>query len=113
MAVEIDADAGPVEARRNLLDMGRFAGAMIALDHHAAVIGKAGQDREGGVVIETIGFVDIRHMLGRLAEGRYLHIAVETEGLLDRNRDVGQLRAPVGRRGFGCHLSLSAYRWRE
>ena len=31
MAVEIDADAGPVQPRRHLLDMGRLAGAVIAL----------------------------------------------------------------------------------
>jgi hypothetical protein len=30
MAVEVDAHAGPVEPRRDLLDMGRFAGAVIA-----------------------------------------------------------------------------------
>ena len=30
VAVEVDAHAGPVEARRDLLDMGRLAGAVIA-----------------------------------------------------------------------------------
>ena len=48
VAVEIDAHAGPVEARRDLLDMGRLAGAVIAGDHDAAVVGEAGQDRERG-----------------------------------------------------------------
>ena len=41
MAVEIDAHAGPVEPRRDLLDMGGLAGAVIARDHHAAVAGRS------------------------------------------------------------------------
>ena len=60
VAVEIDADAGPVEARRDLLDMRRLAGAVIALDHDAAVVGEAGEDRERGVVVEAIGLVERR-----------------------------------------------------
>ncbi len=88
MAIEIDANAGPVEARGYLLDMGRFPGAVIALDDDAAVIGKAGQYRERGVVIEAIGFVEIGHMLGRMAEGRDLHVAIDAEGLGDGNRDI-------------------------
>ena len=58
MAVEIDADAGPVQPRRHLLDMGGLAGAVIALDHDAAVEGKARQDRQRGLAIEAIGVVD-------------------------------------------------------
>ena len=44
MAVEIDAHAGPIEPRRDLLDMRRFAGAVIAGHHHAAVFGESGED---------------------------------------------------------------------
>src|SRR2546430_17244375 len=36
---EVDTDAGPVQPGGDLLDMGRLAGAVIALDHHAAVVG--------------------------------------------------------------------------
>ena len=46
VGIEVDADHRPVESRRDLLDMGRLAGAVIALDHHAAVLGEAGADRE-------------------------------------------------------------------
>ena len=46
VAVEVDADARPVEAGRDLLDVRRLAGAVIALDHHAAVVLEAGEDRE-------------------------------------------------------------------
>ena len=48
VAVEVDAHARPVEPRRHLLDMGRLAGAVIAGDDDAAVVGEAGQDRERG-----------------------------------------------------------------
>ena len=48
VAVEIDAHAGPVEPRRDLLDMRRLAGAVIAGDDDAAVVGEAGEDRERG-----------------------------------------------------------------
>ena len=70
VAVEIDPDAGPVEPRGDLLDMRRFARAVIALDHHAAVVGEAGQDRQRGVAVETVGLVEIRHIFVRLGEGR-------------------------------------------
>ena len=65
MAVQVDADAGPVQPRRHLFDMGGLAGAVIALDHDAAVEGKARQDRQGGLAVEAIGRVDLRHMLAR------------------------------------------------
>ncbi len=45
VAVEIDADARPVEPRRHLLDVRRLAGAVVALDHDAAVVLEAGEDR--------------------------------------------------------------------
>ena len=98
VAVEIDADAGPVEPGGDLLDMGRFAGAVIALDHHPAVEGEAGEDRQRRVVVEAIGIVEIGDVLARLAEGRNLEIAVDAEGLTDRNRDVGLVQ---GKRAGG------------
>ncbi len=65
VAVEIDPDAGPVEPRRDLLDMGRFAGAVIALDHDPPVEREAGEDRQRGVVVEAIGVVEIGDVLAR------------------------------------------------
>ena len=62
----------PVEARGDLLDMGRFAGAVIALDHDPAVEGEAGEDRQRRVVVEAIGVVDIGDVFARLAERRDL-----------------------------------------
>jgi hypothetical protein len=95
VAVEIDADAGPVEARRYLLDMRRLAGAVIAVDEDAAVVGEAGEDGERGVVVEAVGLVDVGHMVVGMREGRHLHVAVEAEGLPHRDGDVRE-----GKRGL-------------
>jgi hypothetical protein len=58
VAVQVDADAGPVEASGDLLDMRRLAGAVIALDQDAAVVGEPGEDRERGLAVEAIGGVE-------------------------------------------------------
>ena len=81
MAVEVDADQRPVEARRHLLDMGRFAGAVIALHHDAAVEGKAGQDRQRGVAVEQVVGVDRRHVAVGLGIALDLHVGVDAEQL--------------------------------
>ena len=70
--VEVDADHRPVEPRRDLLDMGRLAGAVIALDHHPAVAREAGADRQRRVGIEHIGRVEVGNALVGLAERRAL-----------------------------------------
>ena len=62
MAVEVDAHAGPVEPRGDLLDMRRFAGAVIARHHHAAVLGEAGENGERRVAIEQIIGIEVGHM---------------------------------------------------
>ena len=81
VAVEIDAHAGPVEARGDLLDMGRLAGAVIARDHDAAVAREAGQDRERRLAVEQVVGVEVRHMLFGLAEGRDLQVRIDAEDL--------------------------------
>ena len=102
VAVEIDAHAWPVEPRRNLLDMGRFAGAVIAGDDHAPVAGKARQDGERGRPVEPVIGIDVRHMLVRLRIGRHLHVAVEAEDLPDGDLHVRQRRGGFGN---GSHCS--------
>src|SRR3546814_17476809 len=77
--------------------MGPLSGSVISLYLAPAVVGEARQDRERRVVIEAIGLVEIRYVLARLAEGRHLHLAVEPEGLLHRDGDIGQGGAPLGR----------------
>ena len=90
VAVEIDADARPVEAGGDLLDMGRFAGAMITGDHHAAVIRKAGENRERRLAIEQIVLVEIGHMLARLGIGGHFETGIEAEELAHRHFHVRQ-----------------------
>ncbi len=107
VAVEVDADTGPIEPRGNLLDMGRFAGAVVALDHHAPVEREPGEDRECRIAIETIGVVEIRDVLARLAERRDLQIAVDPEGLADRDRDVGLFQ----RKGWGGSRWLDGWHY--
>ena len=92
VAVEIDAHQRPVEPGGDLLDVGRLAGAVIAGDHHAAVEGEAGEDRERGVAVEQIVGIDVRHMLvgGRIA--RRLHVRIDAERLahgIERVRGAG------------------------
>ena len=79
MRVEVDPDAGPVEASGNLFDMGRFSGTVIALDHHAAVEGEAGENGGRRFRIEDIGGIEIRHALVLLAERGHLHIEIDPE----------------------------------
>ena len=63
VAVEVDADAGPVQPRRHLLDVGRLAGAVVALDHDAAVVLEPGQDRQRHVAIEDVVVVHVGHVV--------------------------------------------------
>jgi hypothetical protein len=75
--IKVDAHAWPVEPRRDLFDVSRFAGAVIALHHHAAVEGKARKDRQRGVRIEHIGSVDIGHAFVRpLKAGTFMSISM-------------------------------------
>ena len=69
MRIEIDADAWPFQPRCNLFDMRRFAGAMIALNHDAPVVGETSQDRERRVRIKHIGGIKIGHALVGLGKG--------------------------------------------
>ncbi len=96
VAVEVDAHALPVEARRHLLDMRRLAGAVIALDHDAPVVGEAGEDGERRVPVEAIGVVKGRHPLGRLGKALHDHVRVDPERLADRDVD----RRPLHRVQF-------------
>ncbi len=102
VAVEIDADAGPVEACRDLLDMRRLAGAVIALDHHPAVEGEAGEDRERGLAVEAVGRIEIGHVLRAHREGRDLERRIDVEDLAHVHLGVGHVDRRGGRRaGFG------------
>ena len=84
-------------------------GEMITADHHAPVESEAGEDRQRRVVVEAVGIVEIRDMLAHLAEGGNLKVAVDAEGLTNRDRDVGLIQGePGGRCRWlnGWHYSL-------
>ena len=81
VAVEVDAHAGPVQARRHLLDVRGLAGAVQALHHDAPVAHEAGQDGQRDVGVEAVDRVDLGHVLVALAEGRHLQVGVDAEDL--------------------------------
>src|SRR3546814_16764472 len=80
MRVEVDADARPFEACRDLFDMRRLAGAVIALHHHAAVVFEARENRERRVAVEDIGGAAAGNALVGLAERRHLDRKSVVEG---------------------------------
>ena len=88
VAVEIDAYTRPIETGSDLLYVRGFAGTVVALDQHPAVVGEAGQDGERGVVVETICFVHTRDVFTALAEGGYLEVAFYAKGLVYRDSNV-------------------------
>ena len=89
VAVQVDADARPVEARGDLLDMGRLAGAVIALDHDPAVVREAGQNGQCGLVIEEVVLIHFRHVFPDFRKGGNLQFRIDAENLPDRNLHVG------------------------
>ena len=103
VAVQVDPDAGPVQPRRHLLDVRRLAGAVIALDQDAPVVGEARQDRQRGVAVELVGRVDVRHVLGAPAERRHIDVGRDAERRRDGQADIGVLGQieQVGRAGMG------------
>ena len=89
VAVEVDADARPVQPRGDLFDVRRFPGAVVALNHHAAIERKARQNRQRRLRIEAIRGIDVRHIRGAFPERRTLEILIETEDLADADFGVG------------------------
>ena len=77
--VEVDADARPVEPGGDLFDVGRFAGAVIALDHDPTVERESGENRQGRIGIEDVAFIDVGHARVGLGEGRYLPVDIDPE----------------------------------
>src|SRR5215471_10980841 len=109
VAVEIDTDQRPIQPRRHLLDMGGFAGTVIAADHHPPIEGETGEDCERRVVIEAVGIVKIGDVLARLAKGGNLEVTVDPEGLANGDRNVGLIQGEPGGRCrwlHGWHYSL-------
>src|SRR4029453_12033215 len=96
------ANGRPVEAGRHLLDVSRFAGAVVAGDDDPTIVRKAGEDGERRRLVEPVVGIDVRDMLIGLRIGRHLHIAVETKELADRHLHVGEAGDLLG---CGGHCS--------
>jgi hypothetical protein len=91
MAVEVDTHARPVEAGCHLLDVGGLTRAVIARDHHAAVMGKAGENGERRLAIEEIVGVEVGHIGVALAVRRNADIGIDAKDFTDRDGRVGKL----------------------
>ncbi|SOT42580.1 hypothetical protein F01_420628 [Burkholderia cenocepacia] len=97
MTVEVHAHARPVQPRRDLLDMGRLAGAVHPLHEHAAVAREARENRERDVRVEAVRVVDIGHVIVARAERGHHQVRVETEPFADRHHAVRLVRYPIHR----------------
>ena len=58
-----------------------LAGAVIALHHDATVMGKAGQNSEGGISVKAVVRISIGHMLGTIAKGGHHQVLINCEYL--------------------------------
>ena len=79
VAVEVDADQWPVEARGHLLDVGRLTRAVVSLHHHAPVVAKPRENRERGVGIEAVAVVTVGYVFAVLRKRRHHHVAVHAK----------------------------------
>src|SRR3546814_10974467 len=75
--------------RRHLLDVGRLAGAVVALDHDPPVARETRQDRQRGVVVEQVGVVPVGDVLAGPGEGGDLTVDAEAAGLEGRPGGAG------------------------
>ncbi len=103
MTVKIDANAGPVEPSGHLLNMRGFTGSVIALHHHAAVVGKARKNGEGGVPVKAVIFIHIRDMISAAAERRHRQILIDAKDLSNAYLDIGRHVRIQGRWRFFSH----------
>ncbi len=78
-------------------------GAVIALDHHSAVLREARADGERGVRIEDVGRIEVGHALVGLAEGGHLHVRIDAERVADLHHLVGGGHQRLGA-AFGLHV---------
>ena len=102
VAVEVHADARPVEPRGHLLDVARLAGAVAALHHHAPVVHEAGEQRQRRVAIEDVVGIERRHVLVGARERRHLQIGVDLEQRAGGERHVGEMKGSRGVVHVGC-----------
>ena len=71
-------DARPVEPRRHLLDMRRFAGAVVAVTERAGYA-RSRRGSQASSACRTDSRVEVRDMLTRLGKTGHFQIAVDPE----------------------------------
>ena len=96
MCVKVDADARPVEPRGHLFNMRGFAGAVIALHHHPAIVGKARTNRERGIRIKDIVRVKIGNAFIGLAEFGHHHVRINPERLAHADHLIRRFKHRIG-----------------
>src|SRR4029077_5346136 len=89
VAVEIDADARPVEPRCHLLDVSGLAGTMVTGDNDATVFREARKNGKRRRSVEAIIGIDIRYVLIGLRVSRHFKVTVDSKNLPDRHFHVG------------------------
>ena len=117
VTIEVDAYARPVQARRDLLDMARFAGAVASLHHHAPVVHEAGKQCQRRIAVEDVIRIERRNVFVNRRVGRHLQVGFDPEQVACGDSGVGQaerLGAGLGTVGDGGHAeqSLSQTAWR-
>ncbi len=68
--------------------MGRLAGAVIALDHHPAVVLEARENGQRHLFVEEVIGINIRDVFVGLRIARNLEIRIDTKDLPDRKFEV-------------------------
>ena len=84
VAVQIDPHQWPVQARGYLLDVGRLACPVVALDHHASVMRKACADGQRGLRIKAVGWINFRRMRIGLGKDRNHHVRIYSKQISNR-----------------------------
>ena len=95
------ADLVRREPRRDLLDMRRLAGAVIALHHYPPVEGEPGEDRQRGFRIKHVAFVEVGYARIRLAEGGNRPVDIDPEDAAHIDSGVGRGEYGLVGRGLG------------
>jgi hypothetical protein len=88
VAVEVYADARPVEPRSDLLDVRGLAGTMVTGDDDATVFGEACKYGKRRRAVEAVVRIDIRNVLISPRVRRHFKVTVDSKNLPDRHFHV-------------------------
>ena len=94
VAIKVDPYTRPVQQACHLFDVGGFTRPVVALNHHAAVVVEAREDRHRGVGIEFIGAIQIGNAACAFVKAVHDHVGVDAKDFAN-----GDLFG-----GFGCEV---------